>query len=462
MLCAVPTNNINRILNALPAEIVEGPVVEKTHAYLSRERHRWPDDDQLRKSIAENNFYWSGRAHQRFYVLRRLEESLAHREPIDWDEADLSIEHVMPQTLSAGWRADLATWCASEESVEDIVAELEHSLGNLTLTGYNAQLSNRRFAAKRQLLRDSGLAMNHEIAAEVRWGPGEIRRRAERLADRAIGLWPAPLPHEQTQPVSQQKWKLLRQALAAVSAGSWTTYGDLAELIGSHPVPVGSHLASNAVPNAWRVLSADGSVSPQFRWLEADRDDDPLELLRSEGVKVDEAGRADPAARVTATELAEELDIDVEEQEAEDSGTLRASFERLLDDNQSPATAAAVRDLLSCWDAQEETWLGFGTGKETSCFLLTASSEADIWPFALYPISGRIEVVFQHLKSRPPFDNPALREEFRQLCNTIGDVEIPEVKIDLRPSFDMAQLADPTSLEATKSVLDWFRHALLL
>jgi alkylated DNA nucleotide flippase Atl1 len=302
--------------------------------------------------------------------------------------------------------------------------------------------------------------MNHEIAAEDRWGPSEIRRRAEKLADRAIALWPAPLPHEQTQPVSQQKWKLLRQALAVVSAGSWTTYGDLAELIGSHPVPVGSHLANNPVPNAWRVLSADGSVSPQFHWLEAGRDDDPLELLRSEGVKVDEAGHADPAARVTAAELANELDIDVDEQEAEDSGGLSATFERLLDDNQGPATAAAVRDLLAHWDANEESWLGYGTGKETSCFLITAGPEAHIWPFTLYPVSGRIEVVFQHLKSRPPFDNPALREEFRQLCNTIGEVEIPEVKIDLRPSFTMAELADPTSLEATKSVLDWFRHAL--
>ncbi|BCJ37148.1 hypothetical protein Athai_46510 [Actinocatenispora thailandica] len=459
MLCAVPTNNLNRILNTLPGELAEGPVVEKTRAYLSRERHRWPDDDQVVASIRENNFYWSGRPAQRFYVLRRLEEYLDHKEPIAWDDTALSIEHVLPQTLSAGWRADLAGWCAPDESVDDVAAELEHNLGNLTLTGYNSELGNRRFADKCSLLRDSGLAMNHEIATEQRWGPAEIRARAERLAERALALWPAPLPREHARPVSQLKWKALHQALAAIPAGSWTSYGDLAELIGSHPVPVGAHLASNAAPNPWRVLSADGTVSPQFRWLEPDRADDPLELLRSEGVKVDESGRADPAARMTAAELAGELDIDLSEQGEDRSDDRRDSFEGLLEHNQRAETVAAVRHLLAFWDDAPSSWLGFGTGKETSCFLFTQTRDGHIWPFTLYPVSGRIEVVFQHLKGRHPFDDPALREEFRQVCNTIGDVQIPAAKIDLRPSFDMAQLSDPTALAAASSALDWFRQA---
>jgi alkylated DNA nucleotide flippase Atl1 len=459
-LCAVPSHSISRILAVLATEIADGPVVEKTRSYLSRDRQRWPEDDQVRDAIRANSFYLSGRFNQRCYVLRRLEESLGRREPIDWESADLSIEHVMPQTLSAGWQADLADWCPDGESVDDVVAELEHNLGNLTLTAYNGQLSNRRFADKRVLLRDSGLSMNHEIAAETQWGPREIRRRAEQLADRAVALWPAPLPQQHTRSLTQLKWKTLHQALAAIPAGSWTTYGDLAELIGSHAVPVGAHLANNVAPNPWRVLASDGSVSSQFRWHEPGRTDDPLELLQAEGVKIDDAGRADPAARMTAVELAGELDIDLGEQQDDRSKTRRDSFERLLDSNQNADVATAVRELIAFWDRNEESWLGFGGGKETSCFLFTAGPEARIWPFALYPVSGRSEVVFQHLKSRPPFDNPALREEFRQKCNTIGDVEIPEVKIDLRPSFNMEELADSTSLDATKSVLDWFRHAL--
>ena len=74
-----------------------------------------------------------------------------------------------------------------------IHARLLHTLGNLTITGYNPELSNRPFSEKRRLFQDSNLAMNKEIAEEVEWGPERIRSRAERLAARAIEIWPGPL-----------------------------------------------------------------------------------------------------------------------------------------------------------------------------------------------------------------------------------------------------------------------------
>lgn len=76
------------------------------------------------------------------------------------------------------------------------------------------------------------------------------------------------------------------------------------------------------------------------------------------------------------------------------------------------------------------------------------------WPFTLYPVGGRIEAALQYMKARSPFDGPGMREEFRQVCNTIGDVEIPEAKIDLRPSVPMDALVGPTALPAAKAALD--------
>ena len=68
-----------------------------------------------------------------------------------------------------------------------------HTLGNLTLTGYNPELSNRPFNEKRRLFQSSNLAMNREIADETEWGPEQIRSRAERLAARAKAIWPGPV-----------------------------------------------------------------------------------------------------------------------------------------------------------------------------------------------------------------------------------------------------------------------------
>ena len=82
--------------------------------------------------------------------------------------------------------------------------------------------------------------------------------RAAQLADRIASAWPPPLA---TAPAGTGvAWDVMAKALLEIPAGSWTTYGDLAALIGSHPVPVGMRLANYPVHNAHRVLQADGST----------------------------------------------------------------------------------------------------------------------------------------------------------------------------------------------------------
>jgi hypothetical protein len=78
-----------------------------------------------------------------------------------------------------------------------------------------------------------------------------------------------------------------------------------------------------------------------------------------------------------------------------------------------------------------------------------------IWPAALYP-TGKFEVVFQHLASRPPFDDVELREEFRRRLNQVPGVDLPAAKIELRPGFDLAVLADASGRELLLSQLKWF------
>lgn len=80
-----------------------------------------------------------------------------------------------------------------------------------------------------------------------------------------------------------------------IPEGHWLIYGDIARYIDSHARPVAACMANHPIPNAHRILRADGSLSPGFRWVE-DRTDDPVGLLESEGLRFVH-GRADPNRR---------------------------------------------------------------------------------------------------------------------------------------------------------------------
>lgn len=191
-ICRVNTNNLNRIFQAVPAQLPrEVPVADGLHQLLSADNRQWPADEELRDKIRTAPFYQYGRPSQRKLVLQRLEESFEHPEPVAFDEARLTIEHVMPQSPGDEWLRILRAEVAEGESPEDLHSRLQHTLGNLTLTGVNAELSNHPFERKQGLLNGSHLEMNRRIAATGRWGSAEILARADDLADRAIGLWPA-------------------------------------------------------------------------------------------------------------------------------------------------------------------------------------------------------------------------------------------------------------------------------
>lgn len=122
-------------------------------------------------------------------------------------------------------------------------------------------------------------------------------------------LWPGP---DESVSISSPHphWILMNQVLASVPAGRWTSYSDVAAVIGSHQVAVGARLATVIVPNAHRVLKLSGCISPDFRWPDPQRTDDPREVLEAEGVRFDELDRADPEQRMTATDLAAAMELD--------------------------------------------------------------------------------------------------------------------------------------------------------
>ncbi|GHF01274.1 hypothetical protein GCM10017786_37880 [Amycolatopsis deserti] len=460
LLIGRATASINRVLLAVVTEMdTDVPVDEAVRRYLSTGRKYYASDEEIRAAVRSVPYYLNGRPHQRALVLRWLEETYGNKEPVDL--TSLTIEHVLPQTPTREWREMLGADLAPGESFAQVHESLVHTLGNLTLTGYNSKLSNSSFAVKRKQLSASGVLMNQEIARQERWSRREIEDRASALAERVIAEWPGP--KVEVKSPSGTAWDVMNRALAELPAGSWTTYGDLAALIGTHPVAVGQRLATTTAPNAHRVLQSDGKVSPNFTWLNAERADDPRELLAAEGVAFDSHDRADDAQRITTDELALLLDAEVPgpvpDLDPGQDPQLRDRFLAQLTEQQGVEVAQAVVALLSSWTSLGGH-LSYGLGGETSCFLMSRAKDdprGDIWPATIYP-SGKFEVVFQHLRSRSPFEDIAQREELRLRLNKVDGVNLPLAKLDLRPGFGLDVLVKPEARSGLVEALDWFHQ----
>jgi alkylated DNA nucleotide flippase Atl1 len=312
MIVGTASAGSNRVLMSLVKDLgTQVPTADAIAKILSGKRKKFPTDQFLVDSVLANPFYWRGRGPQRTFVLRSLEEDYSHGEPVNFDEAKLTIEHVLPQSPTEGWLTMLAADVDNGQTPEELHASLVQTLGNLTLTAYNSELRNDEFGVKKRLLTDSGIAMNREIAAQGRWGRDEIHDRGRALAARITRIWPGPVESASATPVEPQ-WLLMGRVLASIPAGRWTSYSDVAEVIGSHQVAVGARLASVTVPNAYRVLKLRGVISPEFRWPDPQRTDDPREILIAEGVRFNESGCAAAEQRMTAAELAEAADLVLE------------------------------------------------------------------------------------------------------------------------------------------------------
>ncbi|MFC9953183.1 DUF262 domain-containing protein [Streptomyces prasinus] len=470
LICQTPTTGLNRIFMEAPTSLeTDRPAAEAVRRFLSGRRRRWPSDEELRTAIRGKPFYWSGRPPQRSYILRRLEESYRPSEPVDFAKAALSVEHVLPQRPAAAWLQLLDEETEENQTPQELHDLLVHTLGNLTLTGDNSKLSNHPFERKQQILESSALRMNLEIAEAGRWGKAEILDRADRLTDRAVGLWPGPIGG--IKPVGEESpgWTELRSALVTMPSGTWTTYGDVAELIGSHPVAVGAYLGSNpSLIGAYRVLTVEGKISPSFRWPEGGDRQPPQELLASEGIRFDSWGRAHHSQRLSAAELAILLGKDVTQPVAQDplpEGEDPAAAERFrtqLRENR-PDAYDGVLAALDFWRRQGG-YVNYGRFEETSCFPMLDAGTSHrphlMWPVGIYPVSGTVEVVFQYLKDRSPFDDTEQRRELLNRLNKIEGIDLPEAKLELRPSFPVRVFAEHG--EEICGVLDWFVHTAAL
>ncbi len=193
-ICAIPTNSLNKTFAGMSRTLKKDQYLESVQAafLLLPSYRRFPDDDEFLRKVKVRDLY---NFRSRSYWLRRLENH-GRKERVMVE--DYTIEHILPQNeaLSKEWQVELGTdW-------QRVQQDWLHTLGNLTLTGYNSEYSDRPFAYKRDQVTDkdgnpvgfahSPLKLNLGLGLVKQWNEAAIQGRADRLASDAVKVWGLP------------------------------------------------------------------------------------------------------------------------------------------------------------------------------------------------------------------------------------------------------------------------------
>lgn len=204
-ICEIPTNSMNKTFSRAGMVLKKDRYLESLKAYflLLPSYRRFPSDDEFWQKIQIKDIY---NFRNKSYWLRRM-ENFERKERILVKE--YTIEHIMPQAdnkldkVPNVWQAELGNeW-------QDVWKKYLHTIGNLTLTAYNSEYSNNSFKAKCDHefgFKFSPLKLNEGIALETRWNEEAIKKRAKKLADKAVRVWgKVDLPNDIIEIYKQKK-----------------------------------------------------------------------------------------------------------------------------------------------------------------------------------------------------------------------------------------------------------------
>ncbi|GAA7491700.1 DUF262 and DUF1524 domain-containing protein [Helicobacter pylori] len=184
-VCGIPSSGLNKFFASFTKKIQKDEYLESIEKHFGSltENRRFPDDDEFKEEFMRKDFY---KFELIEYLLYRMENfNRKEREPTD----KYTTEHIMPQKLTEEWERDLG------QDHERIHTQYLHTIGNLTLTGYNSEYSNKSFQEKQGMeggFKDSPLRLNQGLRNLESFGEKEIEKRANDLADWALKIWTYP------------------------------------------------------------------------------------------------------------------------------------------------------------------------------------------------------------------------------------------------------------------------------
>ncbi|MCD4817248.1 MAG: DUF262 domain-containing HNH endonuclease family protein [Candidatus Cloacimonetes bacterium] len=204
LICELPSNALNKIFTTLNDDVEKlnsdgNSFSDKLANILLIKRYSsaFPTNQEFKISFIGKNVY---SFKHRNYLLEEL-ENFDNKEKVNIN--NLTIEHIMPQKLSNQWKAKLG---AKYDYIHEIYL---HKIGNLTLSAYNGNMSNKPFKQKKEILKTSRLQLNQSIMKYEEWSDKEIIDRSEKLAEKAILNWEFPdlkIEDKRHQIIDQQEY----------------------------------------------------------------------------------------------------------------------------------------------------------------------------------------------------------------------------------------------------------------
>lgn len=184
-VCGLGTNSLNKVFLSFTKHIQKDEYFKSLKAHFGSltEKQRFPNNDEFKDCFITIDFY---KFKKNKYFFERL-ENFDTKERVYTHEC--TIEHIMPQTLTEEWKRDLG------ENFQEIHDKYLHTIGNLTLTGYNSEYRNKSFQEKRDMekgFKDSPLRLNQGLRDLKSFGEEKIKKRANDLADLALKIWTYP------------------------------------------------------------------------------------------------------------------------------------------------------------------------------------------------------------------------------------------------------------------------------
>ncbi|GAB0001740.1 DUF262 and DUF1524 domain-containing protein [Helicobacter pylori] len=197
------TNGLDKLFASFAKHIQKDEYFESLKAHFGSltNNQKFPNDDEFKDRLITIAFYNKFKKKTKCF-LERLENFGDTKESVN--TKGLTTEHIMPQTLTEEWKKDLG------ENFQAIHDKYLHTIGNLTLTGYNQEYSNNSFQEKRDMengFKQSPLKLNQSLKDLESFGEKEIEKRANDLADLALEIWTYPKLDAETLEKYKQKGK---------------------------------------------------------------------------------------------------------------------------------------------------------------------------------------------------------------------------------------------------------------
>ena len=191
LIINLPTNSLNKVFAGIGKELqkqedYKSELESFTNYIMSRTGSAlFPRNEKVKEAIRTSDMY--NRSNKLAKLILSSIEYASHKEKVGAEH--LTIEHIMPNTLTPAWRNELGSSALADHML------YKDTLGNLTLTNYNSELSNKSFYEKKQYYKDSNIKITRDVASFEHWNKQSMLKRSEEIFNKVIEIWPIPFDH---------------------------------------------------------------------------------------------------------------------------------------------------------------------------------------------------------------------------------------------------------------------------